>query len=40
MQRRYFQCDPRTVVRPCGDEVRAIADYTAGYAEALADAYD
>jgi hypothetical protein len=37
MQRRQCDRDPRVVVTSCTDVVRATADYTAGYAEGLAD---
>jgi hypothetical protein len=37
MQSRQCQCDPRDVVTSCTDLAFATADYTAGYAEGLAD---
>ncbi|MDX1882865.1 hypothetical protein [Mycolicibacterium sp. 120270] len=40
MPPRQCHCDPRDAVASCADDVRATADYTAGYADGLADAYD
>jgi hypothetical protein len=40
MQRRQCTSDPRDVVTSSGDAVHATADYTAGYADALADMGD
>jgi hypothetical protein len=37
MQRRLCHCDPRDVVASCADAAHATADYTAGYADGLAD---
>jgi hypothetical protein len=40
MQRRQCHYDPRDVGRSSADAVHATADYTAGYADGLADAGD
>ena len=40
MQRRQCQSDPRDVVKSSADAVHATADYTAGYADGLADLGD
>jgi hypothetical protein len=40
MQRRQCQSDPRDVVQTSTDAAHATADYTAGYADGLADVDD
>jgi hypothetical protein len=40
MQDRQCPCDPRSVVTSGTDTAHATADYTAGYAEGLADIGD
>ncbi|MGZ6780148.1 MAG: hypothetical protein ACXVGO_14270 [Mycobacterium sp.] len=40
MQRKHCHCDPRDVVASGADAAHATADYTAGYADGLADLTD